>query len=203
MAGSEFNLRIALALTEEVRANSESVIDEAQALMAAGDKGGFGDIISTQFKGIGMIESLIPDLDRAIALCDDIPADVTVAHPEDPEAIVGVASVKATALFYRGMVELAQGGTPKALEFMEQSLAVERDQTTLYNIGLIFLRLKDERGDRGIGNKILGRTIARMVRSGAEQEASAIDAFRKCAEMDSESEIGVKAGMELAQLGQL
>ncbi|MDA1190047.1 MAG: hypothetical protein O3A46_00005 [Candidatus Poribacteria bacterium] len=203
MAGSEFNLRVAWALTEEVRNSYDTVFAEARQKVREGNSEGFLQGIKGAFEGRGMINALNADLGRAIALCDAMGAGMTIPHPENPDVKVSAASVKSTALFYKGMIRLSQGATPDALELMNQSLAVEPDQSTLYNIGLCFLQLKEERGDRGLGAKVLGRTLAKMVISGSEQVDQAIDAFRQCVEMNSESEIGVRAGMELARLEQL
>ena len=203
MAGSEFNLRVAFALTEDVRTTAESVFKEARVNQLLGELDGFLGGLKSAFENRGEIANLHGDLDRASVICDGIGGEVTVPHPEDPDVVIGALSVKSTALFCKGLVTLAQGKTPEALELMNESLAVQPDQETLYQTGLIFLQLKEERGDRGVGNKILGRTLAKMVRSGSAQEEGAVDAFRKCVEMDSESEVGVRAGMELARLDQL
>ena len=203
MAGSEFNLRVALALTDEVRETADSVFKKADVNLLLGELDGFTGGLKAAFENRGEIGNLLADLDRASTLCDGIEGGVTISHPENPEVVVGVLSVKSTALFCKGLVTLAQGKTPEALELMNESLAVEPDQETLYHIGLIFLQLKEERGDRGVGKALLGRRLAKMVTSGSGQEEGAIDAFRKCVEMDSESETGVRAGMELARLDQL
>ncbi|MDA1190091.1 MAG: tetratricopeptide repeat protein [Candidatus Poribacteria bacterium] len=211
MAGSEFNLRVALGLVVSVEETYEKVFAEVRSNIRERDaemeRADFWSWISKFVKSFFSthremkdIHSLHADLDRAVAICDAVDANVTIPNPENPDVKLGAPSVKAMALFQKGILLRNQGDVQNAIEQMNQSLRVEPDQATLYNIGQFFIDLREQRGGQDGG---LGATVKKMLTSGAEQTDQAIDAFRQCVSMNSESEIAVKAGMELARLEQL
>ena len=196
--GGAFNLRVAKALIDEVGETSDKVLDEARQVLREGEDEGFFNRIKSSFASGKMVDALHDDIDKAIELCDALSDDVTIPHPEVPELRVNAMSVKAEAFFHKGLVTWGQGDPQGAVELMNDSLALMPDQATYLNIGLCFNQMRETRGGSGLAGK-----IQRAVTSGAGQAEAAIDSFRRCVELDSESEVGVKAGMELARLGQL
>jgi tetratricopeptide (TPR) repeat protein len=128
------------------------------------------------FAAGGLVGELVRNLELALKLCEKIPPEIELDNGKT------AATVKAEALFQRGVIAIGRNQLKEAVKFFEESLKAAPSQAALYNIAICYLQMKGWFTDR---------------------TQDAVDALQKCISLDPESEIAVQAGKELARLGRL
>jgi tetratricopeptide (TPR) repeat protein len=176
----DFILKTAKALVDEVAQNTKPIIEKIRELREEEKK-----TIPTTFDLIfggeadKLIKILKKDLELAMKLADKVSKTVPNLTLEDGTT---PQSVKSDALFQLGLIYMGDKQFKEAIKYFEESLTHMPDQATYFNLGLCFLEMKGLFTDR---------------------TKDAIQAFWKCVEMDSTSELAIEAGKILARLGQL
>jgi len=175
----EFLLRVAKELVEQVSQNTQNVLSESQDLKSRASQQGFWASAKTLASAQSLINELKNNLKLAINLCNKV---LTSNSDAKLEGGVTAKQIQSSAYFQLGLIFFLERRPKEAVEYYEKSLSLLPDQSTYFNLGLCLLQIKGVFSDR---------------------TADAIATFQKCIEIDSNSDIAISAGMELARLGKL
>lgn len=123
-----------------------------------------------------LVRELKSDLGRAIELAEKAAKDA-----DDEEKQLGL-SLLSNAHFKLGVLAMRTGDFQSAIKHFEESNRVLNNQESLYNMALAYLQMKGWFKDN---------------------TPRAVEAFRRCIELDPQSDLAVAAGKRLARLGAL
>jgi tetratricopeptide (TPR) repeat protein len=169
-----FLLSVANALIERVSESTDQILETAIQMR---NQEGFWDGIKGAVQAGSLIGSLHSFIDKAMKLAEKAEQASPGITIEDG---IGARYIQARGYFQKGLIEFGNKRLKEAIKYFETSLENAEDQTTYLNIGICYSQMTGFFSDR---------------------TGDAIQAFRKCVEIDPHSGTAINAGVELAHLG--